>query len=60
MLTQGSDVPGPLLVMYPLIPSSDYQAQRSATASAAIGAMAANGVLVGLGVAEKCSDSEED
>ncbi len=60
LLMQERDVPGPLLVMYPLIPRSVFSAKRSATAWAAADALAATGALVGLGGAENSSDSEED
>jgi hypothetical protein len=60
LLMQDGGVPGPMLVMYPLIPRSVYQAKRSSTALAATGALAAIGALGSFDTAENSSDSEED
>ena len=57
-----SDMQGPTLLMYPLIPRSVYKAKRTTTASAATGASltAAAGASAECGGDDDSNDSEDD
>ena len=57
-----SDMQGPTLLMYPLIPRSVYKAKRTTTASAAFGASltAAAGASAACGGDDDSSDSGDD